>query len=175
MGALAVVLMGVAGTGKTTVGRLLAFDLGWIFLDADDFHSPANVAKMHRGQPLDDTDREPWLAALRERLAGELGAGHSLVLACSALKAAYRERLAVDERVRFVHLKGDPALLRRRLGDRPAHFFAPGLLESQIATLEEPKDVLALDVAQSPEELVREIEQSLRLSKRHRGGREEEP
>jgi gluconokinase len=161
--AAAVVLMGVAGTGKTTVGRLLAEDVGWLFLDADDFHSPANVEKMRRGEPLDDADRQPWLAALRGRLAEELGAGRSVVLACSALKTAYRERLSVDERVRFVHLKGDPDLLRRRLGERPAHYFGPGLLESQLKALEEPKDVLTLDVTPSPAELVREIEQGLQI------------
>jgi len=159
--AAAVVLMGVAGTGKTTVGRLLAEDLGWLFLDADDFHSPANVAKMRRGEPLDDADREPWLDALRSRLAEELEAGRSVVLACSALKAAYRRKLAVDERVRFVHLTGDPELLRRRLGERQAHYFAPGLLDSQLATLEEPVGFLTLDVAPSPQELVLEIEQQL--------------
>src|SRR5919206_643957 len=102
---MVVVLMGVAGSGKTTIGRLLADDLGWKFYDADDFHPPANVEKMARGVPLEDADRLPWLEALRDLIRGCLERGEGAVLACSALKESYREYLLVDERVKLVYLK----------------------------------------------------------------------
>lgn len=156
--------MGVSGSGKTTVGRLLARHLGWTFLDADDLHPPANVAKMQRGEPLSDADRAPWLDALAAALTERLQRGERSVLACSALKQSYRDRLRVDERVRFVHLHADPELLRRRLTQRAGHFFAPGLLDSQLDTLEPPKDVPTVDAALPPEVLVREIERTIGLA-----------
>jgi carbohydrate kinase (thermoresistant glucokinase family) len=159
----AVVLMGVSGSGKTTVGRLLAQRLGWTFLDADDFHPPANVEKMRRGEPLVDADRGPWLQALADDLRVRLDRGESAVLACSALKQSYRNRLRVDERVRFVVLRADPDVLRRRLADRPGHYFAPSLLASQLETLELPRDALILDASGSPNVLVHEIETALGL------------
>ena len=115
--------MGVSGSGKTTVGRLLGQHLGWTFLDADDFHPPANVEKMRRGDPLTDADRDPWLQALADALRVRLDRGESVVLACSALKESYRDRLRVDERVRFVVLRADPDVLRRRLADRSGALF----------------------------------------------------
>jgi gluconokinase len=163
-GSMIVILMGVAGTGKTTIGRLLGADLGWAFLDADDFHPPANVEKMRRGLPLTDADRELWLESLRQALLEKLARGESTVLACSALKEAYRARLRVDASVRFVHLKADPEVIRRRLEERRGHFFAPDLLASQLETLEESKDALAVDVAAAPETIVRIIEQALGLA-----------
>jgi gluconokinase len=153
-----VVLMGVAGTGKTTVGRRLAHALGWRFRDADAFHPAANVAKMRRGEPLTDADREPWLDALARLVADEHHAGRNLVLACSALRRAYRERLARGvPGVLWVHLTGDPALLRERLRRRRGHFAGTDLLPSQLETLEPPADALAVDVAAPPDAIVARI------------------
>jgi gluconokinase len=159
-----VVIMGVTGVGKTTIGRVLAQDLGWAFLDADDFHSPANVAKMRSGTPLTDADREPWLAALRAEIDGRLQRADSAVLACSALKQSYRERLQATEAVRFVYLRGDPALIRERLQARSGHYMDPGLLASQFAALEEPQGVVVVDVAATPREIASRIEAELGLS-----------
>src|SRR5262249_15108262 len=140
-----VIVMGVSGTGKTTIGTRLAHDLAWPFYDADAFHSPANVDKMRHGIPLTDADRDGWLDALRALIAGLSG---SAVLACSALKATYRARLAGGRSdVRFVHLTGDPALLRRRLEQRRAHYMPASLLDSQLATLEPPAGAITVDVA----------------------------
>ncbi len=163
MASVAVVLMGVSGSGKTTVGRLLAQRLRWPFLDADDFHPPSSVEKMRRGEPLTDADREPWLRALAATLRAHLDGGESAVLACSALKAAYRDGLHVDERVRFAFLRADKQLLEKRLAGRSGHYFAPALLQSQLETLEPPKDALTLDAALSPEDLVQEIQRTLGL------------
>jgi gluconokinase len=160
-----VILMGVAGSGKTTVGQRLASSLGWPFFDADNFHPAANVEKMSHGVPLTDEDRRPWLASLRELIASRLGRGEhgeSAVLACSALKESYRETLSGgDPRARFVYLEAGPALLSSRLEHRPPHFFAAGLLDSQLATLEEPRDAIRVDASRTPEELVAEIRQKL--------------
>jgi gluconokinase len=150
--------MGVSGSGKTTVGRLLAADLGWDFLDADDFHSPANRDKMSRGLPLSDADREPWLDALAEAVAERSRAGRRAVLACSALKQSYRDRLQVENGVRLVYLKGDPETIERRLESRKGHYFAAGLLASQFEALEEPTDALVVDLAEPPEAIVSRIE-----------------
>ena len=134
-----IVVMGVSGSGKTTLGRVLARELGAEFLEGDRFHPEANVAKMSRGEPLSDADRWPWLDRLAEELARVRKAGGNAVLACSALKRAYRDRLrrgAPDLRLLF--LKGDKALIRDRLRARTQHFMPPGLLDSQFASLEEP-------------------------------------
>jgi len=148
--ATVIVVMGVAGSGKTTVGEALASAVGWRFVDADDHHAAASVAKMARGEPLDDGDRWPWLDRLRAIIEGALAREDGLVLACSALKASYRARLAGGDaggRVRFVHLAGTPELLRARLAQRPGHFMKPGMLDSQLATLEVPSDAVTVDVA----------------------------
>ena len=150
--------MGVAGSGKTTIGKLLAERLGWQFFDADDYHPAANVAKMAQGIPLQDADRWPWLKALAGLLEGCLAEGRGAVLACSALKRAYRERLRVDAgRVRFVYLKGDHALLWQRLQQRQGHYMRAEMLRSQFAALEEPEDAWVVDAAQPEEEIVKEI------------------
>ncbi len=155
---MVVVVMGVAGSGKTTVGRLLAQGLGWEFRDADEFHSAANIAKMANGLPLSDADRAPWLTAIRGHIAACLAADRGAVVTCSALKEAYRRRLAVDPgRMRWVHLAGDPDLLRQRLAGRQGHFMKPEMLRSQLAALEPPRDALTLDVAEPPEKLVERI------------------
>jgi len=143
--------MGVSGSGKSTVGRMLAERLGATFLDADDFHPPANVAKMRAGVPLDDADRAPWLDALAAELASPAG---RIVLACSALKTAYRDRLRqAAPGLLTIFLHGDPALIRRRMEARGGHFMPSGLLESQLQTLETPEDALRLDIAEPPERL----------------------
>lgn len=152
-----VVLMGVCGSGKTTLGRMLAARLGWSYVEGDDFHPPANVAKMRAGTPLDDADRRPWLAALAARIAEWDEAGTSAVLACSALKRAYRDALAGSGAVRFVHLKGPRALVAARLSRRAGHYMPASLLDSQLAALEEPgpdEDAIAVDIARPPEEIV---------------------
>jgi carbohydrate kinase (thermoresistant glucokinase family) len=153
-----VIVMGVSGVGKTTVGRLLAEALGAEFLEGDEFHSPANVAKMRRGTPLTDDDRRPWLEAMARALARRAETGRSVVLACSALKRRYRRILVGDRtRTRFVYLKGDAELIAKRLAGRPGHYMPASLLASQFAALEEPtpeERAITLDVALRPEALV---------------------
>jgi gluconokinase len=150
-------LMGVSGAGKTTVGKLLASQLGWEFADADDYHSATNVEKMRNGIPLTDADRGPWLESLRLVIVAWIAAGKNGVLACSALKKAYRDVLIVGPEVRVVYLKGDRELLRDRLLLRRGHYMKEAMLESQIATLEEPGDAIVVDARRTPEEIVREI------------------
>ncbi|MEP7207659.1 MAG: gluconokinase [Casimicrobiaceae bacterium] len=140
------VMMGVSGSGKTTVGRVVASKLGWRFLEGDSFHPAANVAKMAAGTPLTDADRWPWLDAIRAELEITTGRGEHVVLACSALKEAYRQRLAPTGNVRFVYLKGDQETIAARLAQRKGHYMPPSLLASQFATLEEPQDALVVDV-----------------------------
>lgn len=156
-----IVVMGVTGAGKTTIGSLLADELGWAFYDADDFHPPANVEKMRRGAALNDSDRVPWLEKLRELVRSTLDSGSSAVLACSALKSSYREYLLIDERVKLVYLKADRALVEDRLSQRRGHYMNPLLLESQFATLEEPEEGINVCVAASPSEVVRSTRERL--------------
>ena len=161
-----VIIMGVSGAGKTTVGSRLAVRLGWRFLDADDVHPEANVAKMRAGRALDDEDRAPWLLRLRERVEAALTAGEGLVLACSALRAPYREVLTVDPgRQRWVYLHASRELLAQRLAARQGHYMPPALLDSQLAALELPEAALAVDVAAEPDTVVETIVGSLGLQK----------
>jgi carbohydrate kinase (thermoresistant glucokinase family) len=160
---IAVMLMGVSGSGKTTVGLKLAEELGWGFRDADDFHPPANVAKMSAGTPLNDADRAPWLAAIRHHLRELLRRGESGVVTCSALKAAYRSAAIPDpQRVKLVHLAGDFELILDRMKSRE-HFMKPDMLKSQFETLEPPEHALTVDIAKSPEDIVAEIRRKLAL------------
>ena len=161
-----VVVMGVAGSGKTSVGTALAVALGWRFVDADDHHSPANIAKMARGEPLDDADRRPWLDGLHAIIEAALAKGEGLVMACSALKNAYRARLVgggAGGRIRFVYLAGTPELFHARLAQRPRHFMKAGMLDSQLATLEAPADALEVDAALPVATIVSRIRAALEL------------
>jgi gluconokinase len=153
-----VLITGVAGSGKTTIGRLLARELGWPYHEADDFHSPANKDKMQRGIPLDDADRAPWLAAIRRAMETSLAAGQPAVFTCSALKEQYRRVLLEGlPDAMLVHLSGPRDVLLARLHGRSDHYMKPSMLDSQLAILESPTDALALDVRQPPETLVAEI------------------
>jgi gluconokinase len=161
---LVILIMGVAGSGKTTVGVKLAKDLGWAFRDADDFHPPENVAKMAAGIPLTDADRAPWLKAIRDYIDQRLSAGESAVVTCSALKERYRQVVVGDaSKVKLVHLTGDFKLLLERISGRQGHFMKPDMLQSQLDTLETPKDALTLNIAETPEALVSAIRQSLNV------------
>jgi len=154
--ARAVVVMGVAGAGKTTVGRRLAAALGWPFFDADDFHSAANVGRMAAGFPLTDEERRPWLAALNRLLTEQLGRGQSLVLACSALKASHREQLRAGlTPLTFIYLRVARDVLDERLRARLGHYMPATLLDSQLAALEEPAHALVVDAGAPPEVIVR--------------------
>ena len=166
----AIVVMGVSGAGKTTVGQLLAEQLGWSFYDGDDYHPQANVEKMSRGIPLTDGDRALWLDRLRGLIDRLLAEGESGVVACSALKRSYRRHLGRDRpSVRFVYLQGSEFLIRERLEQRRGHFMEEDLLADQFETLEEPSDMLTVNVDQEPEEIVREILARLDLQDRAHG------
>jgi gluconokinase len=159
------IVMGVSGCGKTTVGRLLAGELGCEFIDADDLHPEANVAKMANGVALTDDDRWPWLDAIVAAMHERAARGSGAVIACSALKEAYRDRLrrggsGVDE-VRIVYLKGDAATIASRLASRSGHYMPASLLDSQFAALEEPWDAIVVDIRQTTEEQVRQIAAAL--------------
>jgi len=158
-----VILMGVTGVGKTTVGKLLAEKTGWPLYDADDYHSPVNVEKMRAGIPLTDDDRWPWLDRLNAVLRAADGRGESAILPCSALKQRYRDRLQLGMRdVRWVHLKGDFQLIQSRLGQRKGHYMNPALLQSQFDALEPAADAIVVDVDDEPLALAERVLAALR-------------
>jgi gluconokinase len=164
---MVVIIFGVSGAGKTTIGKLLARELGWRFYEADDFHSQANIDKMRQGVPLTDEDRWPWLENLGELINRCIAAGANAVLACSALKEAYRRRLRVNADVKLVFLLGDYELIANQLRQRRGHFMNPALLQSQFADLEEPQPTegaVVIELGRSPRELVQEIKSKLRPS-----------
>ena len=158
-----VIVMGVVGAGKTTVGQLLAFQLGWKFADADDFHPSSNVEKIRQGKPLSDGDRKPWLDRLRQAIDRWIAGDKNVVLACSALKRSYRQKLCSGPQVRFVYLKGSAGLIADRLRSRHGHFAGESILASQVADLEEPNTAISVDIAGTPEKIVDEIRKSLHL------------
>jgi len=162
-----VVVMGISGSGKTTIATALAERLGWTFAEADEFHPEANIAKMSAGTPLTDDDRWPWLEAMRNWMSGEARAGRSTVVTCSALKRSYRDLLdGADGDVRFVHLSGDTELIRERMKTRSGHFMPASLLPSQISTLEpleEGEHGFALENTGTPAEVTARIVDELGL------------
>ena len=159
-----VIVMGVVGSGKTTVGTLLAQQLGWDFADADDFHPPANVEKIRQGIGLNDEDRKPWLQALHDAIARWIDEHKNVVLACSALKRGYRRELDVGPDVRFVYLKGSAALIAERLRLRKGHYADAQILASQFADLEEPEGAVTVEIAATPPQIVAEIRKKLGLA-----------
>jgi gluconokinase len=160
-----IVLMGVTGAGKTTIGRLLAEELSCSFYDADDFHSRSNIEKMRRGEPLTDEDRVAWLESLEQLIRGKLASGSDIVLACSALKASYRSRLLIDPQVRLAYLKASRSMIQNRLSGRHGHYMNPSLIESQFAILEEPEQALIVDAGASPEDIVAIIREKLGIER----------
>lgn len=152
------IVMGVSGCGKSSVSKALAKKLGWDFYDADDFHPPANVAKMASGIPLNDSDRAPWLDSLNELISSSLKAAKSGVLACSALKERYRQKLMDgNESVQIVYLKGSYDLIWSRMEKRTDHYMKPHMLKGQFDALEEPTNALTIDISMSLDDIVQEI------------------
>ena len=150
--------MGVSGTGKSTIGKILSDRTGWDFVDADDFHPTANIDKMNRGIPLEDSDRLPWLEKLHEQICQTISDNKSGILACSALKSQYRQILrGKSDKVVFIYLQGDYDCIQTRIQQRQGHFMNPDLLRSQFETLEEPEDALIIDVCLTPEKIIEEI------------------
>lgn len=159
-----IVLMGVSGAGKSTIGKLLADDLGWSFYEGDDYHPRSNVIKMERGIPLSDDDRWPWLRRIRRIINDLISTGQNGVIATSALKRAYRDELVGSEDdVNLVYLKGEYGLILSRLEERKDHFMKGGLLESQFQTMEEPIGAVTLDVTPDPVLIVAAVKQALGL------------
>jgi len=159
-----IVVMGVAGSGKTTIGTKLAQALGASYLEGDDLHSPANVEKMSQGIPLTDADRAPWLAAIHTRMQDAVARGQGLVVACSALKRSYRAALARGLPVTWIYLRGSVDLIRSRLQHRSSHFMKATMLPSQFGALEEPEpsDAIVIDISQPPDAIVEHILSALR-------------
>ncbi|MEH2290466.1 gluconokinase [Nostoc sp.] len=159
-----ILVMGVSGSGKTTIGKLLADSLEWEFSDADTFHSPENIEKMRRGIPLSEDDRIPWLQDLQTAIKHWLQENKNVVLACSALKDSYRQFLVLDkERIKLVYLKGSYELIKMRLQERSNHYMSEKLLDSQFYTLEEPVDTLCMDIAQPSQIIVQNIRTALEI------------
>ncbi len=156
--------MGVTGAGKSTVGQLLARELGWQFFDADDYHPAANIEKIRQGTPLNDDDRRPWLDRLYRAISEWASAGKNAVLACSALKQSYRKQLQVSADVMFVYLKGSASVIAERLRGRHGHFAGEQILAGQFADLEEPTGSLIVEISRTPDEIVTEIRQRLGLA-----------
>lgn len=160
------IVMGVSGCGKSTIASMLAEKLGWKYFDGDSFHSPANIAKMSQGIPLNDNDRSDWLAAMTEVIRICIQNDESGTLSCSALKQQYRNQLCVDDsQVKFIYLKGSYEVIKTRMESRPGHYMKPGMLASQFADLQEPSDAIIVDIEKSPIEIVDEVLHRLNIIK----------
>jgi gluconokinase len=158
-----IVITGVTGSGKSTIGRLLAGQLEWKFYEGDDFHPAVNIEKLKRGAPLDDDDRLPWLTAIRDTIRAAIDRGENAVFACSALKEWYRRMLRISAEVVLIHLHANPRLIDGRLKHRTGHFMNPALIQSQFETLEQPEAALQIDAGLSPGEIVCLIRDRLSL------------
>lgn len=154
-------VMGVTGSGKTTVGHILAERLGWVYLEADDFHSAANKEKMHRGVPLTEVDRVPWLDAIHAELVRQGAQGKNVVLGCSALRDEYRARLTAGLDVKLTYLRGSRELIAARLRSRTNHFAGESILDDQFAVLEQPRNAIVVDIDEDPATIVEEILQKI--------------
>jgi gluconokinase len=160
---MVLVITGVTGSGKTTIGKLLATQLRWTFYEGDDFHPLVNLEKLRRGEPLDDQDRLPWLTAIRDAIRAAIHRGENAVVACSALKESYRRMLRISPDVIMIHLEADPELIENRLKHRTGHFMNPVLVQSQFETLEQPEGALQIDAGLAPTEIVGAIKSRLSL------------
>ncbi len=158
-----IVITGVTGSGKTTIGKLLAAQLDWKFYEGDDFHPPVNIERLKGGTPLDDQDRLPWLTAIRDTIRAAIDRGENAVVACSALKESYRRMLRIGPEVVLIHLEAKPELIEERLTQRTGHFMNPALVRSQFDTLEEPWSALEIDAGLTPGEIVNTIRDRLSL------------
>lgn len=158
-----ILITGVTGSGKSTIGRLLAAQLQWKFYEGDDFHPSVNIEKLKRGAPLDDEDRLPWLTAIRETIRAAIDQGEDAVIACSALKESYRRMLRINADVVLIHLQANSELIDERLKHRTGHFMNPALIRSQFETLEQPEAALQIDASLAPREIVRTIRDRLSL------------
>ena len=156
-------ITGVTGSGKSTIGRLLAAQLQWKFYEGDDFHPSVNIEKLKRGVPLDDEDRLPWLTAIRDTILAVIDRGEDAVIACSALKESYRRMLRINSEVVLIHLQANPELVDERLKHRTGHFMNRALIQSQFETLEQPEAALQIDAGLSPGEIIRLIRARLSL------------
>ena len=169
------ILMGVSGAGKTTIGQILSRQLGWRLFDADEFHSAASIEKMRSGIPLDDVDRWPWLERMNTMIRQKEAQGESVLLACSALKQVYRDRLSKGTtEIRWIYLKGRFDLIRDRLEARKGHYMKAGLLESQFAALEEPVDALSVEIDDAPNAIADSILRQLQALPSRKAGRTNE-
>jgi len=158
----AIILMGVSGSGKTSVGQALSSEIGWSFFDGDDYHPPENVRKMSQGIPLSDEDRFQWLEILSNLLEEKHLAGENIILACSALKRSNRQQLRFNHtQLSFIYLKGDFELIWERMQSRPDHYMKPGMLESQFKILEPPENALQIEIDRPVPEIVQEIINSI--------------
>ena len=158
-----IIIMGVAGCGKSTIGSMLAHELGWDFYDADDLHSESNRLKMAQNTPLTDEDRAGWLDSLRSLIGQNIQNEKSIVLACSALKKSYRDILMINEQVKFIYLRGTYEQIEARLLQRSGHFMSAKMLASQFDILEEPQDAVTIDITHTPQEIISVIRKGLAL------------
>ena len=158
-----IIIMGVAGCGKSTIGAMLALELGWDFYDADDFHSESNRIKMAQNIPLTDEDRASWLDSLRSLIGQNIQNEKTIVLACSALKKSYRDILIINDQVEFIYLRGTYEQIEARLLQRSGHFMSAKMLTSQFDILEEPHDALTIDITHTPQEIISIIRKGLAL------------